>query len=73
MFLPMPVLSFVVGAMAFIAAFNSKTFWGIAVYVLCGALSWFFGIKLGIREWRYQNRINKTMDAHAKRQTRKRR
>ena len=51
MMLPIPVWCFVVSAMFFIAAFNSKSFWAIAACVICGAFLWF----LGIKEWRYQN------------------
>lgn len=52
MLLPIPVWCFVMGAFAFIAAFNSESSWGIAGCVILGAFLWF----LGIKEWRYQNR-----------------
>ena len=52
MWLPIPVWCFVVGAFAFIGAFNSKSFWGIAVCIILGSFLWC----LGIKEWCYQNR-----------------
>ena len=52
MWVPIPVWCFVIGTFAFIAAFNSKSFWGGAVCVLFGGFLWF----LAIKEWRYQNR-----------------
>jgi hypothetical protein len=40
------------GAMLFIIAFNSKSFWEIAACVFFGACL----LALGIKEWRYRNR-----------------
>jgi hypothetical protein len=46
------LIDVVIGTFAFIAAFNSKSFWGGAVCVLFGGFLWF----LAVKEWRYQNR-----------------
>jgi hypothetical protein len=45
MMLPIPVWCFVVGAMFFIAAANSKSLWAIAACVICGAFLCFLGVK----------------------------
>jgi uncharacterized membrane protein HdeD (DUF308 family) len=52
MWLPIPIWCLVVGSFAFIAAFSSKSFWGIAVWAILGGFLWF----LAIKEWRYRNR-----------------
>jgi hypothetical protein len=48
---PIPVWCFVMGAMSFIVACNSKSFWAIVGFAISGAFLWF----LALKEWRYQN------------------
>jgi len=57
MLLTIPVWCFVMGAFAFIAAFNITSIWGRFVCVILGVSLWF----LAVKEWRYQNRRRLTV------------